>query len=70
MRQPTNPEWGQGTPTTWFWRSLLERFLDALDHPVMFGFAITLVVLGFATLITYGAKSLNWPGLSAVAQHP
>jgi hypothetical protein len=48
----------------------LERFMDALDHPVMFGFAITLVVLGFATLITYGAKAWGLPGLAAVAQHP
>jgi hypothetical protein len=48
----------------------LERLLDALDHPVMFAFAITLVVLGFATLITYGGKAAGMPGLSAMGQHP
>lgn len=48
----------------------MERLLDALDHPVMFAFAITLVVLGFATLITYGGKAAGMPGLSAMGQHP
>lgn len=48
----------------------LGRLLDALDHPVMFAFAMTLVVIGFASLITYGAKAAGWPGLAALSQHP
>jgi hypothetical protein len=46
------------------------RMLDALDHPIVFGFAITLVVLGFASLLTYAGKSAGWSGLASVAQHP
>lgn len=41
-----------------------------LDHPIVFVFLVTLAVLAMASLITYGAKAANLPGLASLAQHP
>lgn len=46
------------------------EFLDALDHPVLFSFAITLVVVAWMAIFTWLFKALNWPGPAALFQHP
>lgn len=45
-------------------------FRQTLDHPVAFTFLITLCVLGWAALLTWGAKKAGLSGLAALAQHP
>lgn len=46
------------------------KILDALDHPVLFIFFVTLAVLGMSALMTWGFKTLGWTGPAALAQHP
>jgi hypothetical protein len=40
------------------------------DHPLLFALAITMVVLGASSLITWGAKAAGLHGLASLAQHP
>lgn len=44
--------------------------LDALDHPIFFSFAITLAVVGWLALLTWGSKAAGWSGPAALFQHP
>jgi len=44
--------------------------LDALDHPVVFVFFITLAVIGMTSILTWGFKRANMPGPAALTQHP
>jgi len=41
-----------------------------LDHPIFFTFAVSLVVMFWLAVITWGAKAAGIPGLAALAQHP
>jgi hypothetical protein len=46
------------------------KVLDALDHPIVFVFFITLAVLGMSSLLTWGFKAAGLPGPAALSQHP
>lgn len=41
----------------------------SLDHPVLFTLLITLCVLGWSSVITWGAKKAGLNGLAVLAQH-
>lgn len=43
---------------------------DALDHPIFFSLAVTLVVVAWMAILTWGAKAANLPGPAALFQHP
>lgn len=43
---------------------------ESLDHPIFFSFVITLVVVAWMALFTWGAKAAGWPGPAALFQHP
>lgn len=47
-----------------------DKLAGALDHPIFFSFAITLVVIFWLAMFTWAAKAANLPGLAALAQHP
>jgi hypothetical protein len=47
-----------------------ENLASALDHPIFFSFVITLVVVGWMAILTWGAKAANLPGPAALFQHP
>lgn len=42
----------------------------ALDHPIFFSLVITLVVVGWMALFTWGFKAAGLPGPAALFQHP
>lgn len=46
------------------------KVLDAMDHPIVFVFFMTLAVLGASALLTWGFKAAGLPGPAALAQHP
>lgn len=48
----------------------MNKALDALDHPVIFIFFVTLAVCGMSALLTWGFKTLGWTGPAALFQHP
>lgn len=43
---------------------------QALDHPIFFTFVISLCVVGWLSILTWGAKAAGLPGLSGLLQHP
>jgi hypothetical protein len=43
---------------------------SALDHPIFFSFVVTLCVVGWLALLTWGAKAANLPGPAALFQNP
>jgi hypothetical protein len=43
---------------------------SSLDHPIFFTFAVSLCVMFWLAVITWGAKAAGIPGLAALAQHP
>jgi hypothetical protein len=47
-----------------------EQIRDALDHPIFFSFVITLVVVAWMAILTWGFKAMNLPGPAALFQHP
>lgn len=47
-----------------------ERVAQALDHPIFFSFIVTLTVVGWMALLTWGAKAAGLPGPAALFQHP
>lgn len=47
-----------------------EKVADALDHPIYFTFAITLCVIAWMAILTWGFKAANLPGPAALSQHP
>lgn len=48
----------------------MKKTLDALDHPIVFVFFLTLAVIGMQSVLTWAFKSLNAPGPAALTQHP
>lgn len=44
--------------------------VEALDHPIFFSIVITLVVVAWMALFTWGFKAMNLPGPAALFQHP
>lgn len=46
------------------------EFKDSLDHPVMFVVLISVAVICFTSILTWGAKAAGIPGLAALTQHP
>jgi hypothetical protein len=48
---------------------MANKTLDSLDHPIVFAFLITLVVLGTSSLLTWGFKSAGMAGPAALSQH-
>lgn len=47
-----------------------DRLAEALDHPVFFSLVMTLVVVGWMAVLTWGFKAANLPGPAALFQHP
>jgi hypothetical protein len=47
-----------------------DELLEALDHPIFFSIVITLVVVAWMAIFTWGFKALNLPGPAALFQHP
>lgn len=45
-------------------------FLDALDHPILFSLIITVLVVAWCAILTWGFKAANLPGPAALFQHP
>jgi hypothetical protein len=48
----------------------MDRFLDALDHPIVFVLLMTVAVACTMAIFTAGAKAANLPGPAALFQHP
>lgn len=46
------------------------ELLDGLDHPIFFSLVITIVVVAWLAIFTWGAKSVGWSGPAALFQHP
>lgn len=46
------------------------EFIEALDHPIFFSLVITIVVVAWMAIITWGFKAANLPGPAALFQHP
>lgn len=47
-----------------------EQVREALDHPIFFSLVITLVVVAWMAIFTWGFKAANLPGPAALFQHP
>jgi hypothetical protein len=47
-----------------------EEILDGLDHPIFFTFVLTMVIVAWMAIITWGFKAANLPGPAALFQHP
>lgn len=43
---------------------------DALDHPIVFTFLVTLAVIFWMSVLTWLFKAANLPGPAALVQHP
>lgn len=48
----------------------MERFLDTIDHPIVFVLFMTMAVFGVAAIVTWGAKQMGWTGIANFFQHP
>jgi hypothetical protein len=48
----------------------MSRFVELVDHPLLFAFAITLMVVPMMALMTSLFKWLGWAGPAALVQHP
>jgi asparagine N-glycosylation enzyme membrane subunit Stt3 len=48
----------------------MEKFLNAMDHPIPFLLFMLLALWGLAALLTYGFKKAGMPGPAAFFQHP
>jgi hypothetical protein len=46
------------------------EFIEALDHPIFFSLVVTLVVVAWMAIFTWGFKAMNLPGPAALFQHP
>lgn len=44
--------------------------MEAMDHPIVFAFFMTLSVIGMTSLLTWGFKRAGLPGPAALTQHP
>lgn len=44
------------------------RFLEQIDHPILFVLFLTLAVLGTKALLEAGFKTLGWSGPTALAE--
>lgn len=47
-----------------------DELAGALDHPIFFTLAITLAVVGWMSLLTWGFKAAHLPGPAGLVQHP
>lgn len=47
-----------------------DEVIDALDHPIIFSLVITIVVVAWMAILTWGFKAAGWPGPAALFQHP
>lgn len=47
-----------------------EEWLSALDHPIVFSIAITLVVVAWCAIATWAFKAWGLPGPAALFQNP
>lgn len=48
----------------------VRRFVELIDHPLVFAIAITLIVVPTMALLTALFKFLGWPGPAALVQTP
>lgn len=46
------------------------NWMDDLNHPVIFVFAVLLATHGLASILTHIFKRLGWAGPAAFFQHP
>lgn len=56
---------GGTTPT-----GAVKRFIDIIDHPLVFGIAIVFLVIPIMALLTTLFKFLGWPGPASLVQTP
>lgn len=47
-----------------------DRLAEALDHPIFFSIVITMVVVAWMAVATWGFKAAGLPGPAALFQHP
>lgn len=57
---------GGGTPPA----RAVERFIELIDHPLVFAIAITLMVVPMMALLTALFKYLGWSGPASLMQTP
>lgn len=43
---------------------------EALDHPIFFSFVITLAVVAWMAILSWGFKAAGMPGPAGLFQHP
>lgn len=48
----------------------VSRFIELIDHPLVFAFAVTLMVVPMMALMTALFKFLGWPGPASLVQTP
>lgn len=48
----------------------VNRFIELIDHPLVFALAITLMVVPIMALLTVGFKALGWAGPASLVQTP
>lgn len=56
---------GERSPT-----GAVSRFIELIDHPLVFALAITLMVVPIMALLTVAFKALGWPGPASLVQTP
>ena len=50
--------------------SAVDRFIELIDHPLVFALAITMMVVPMMALLTALFKYLGWSGPASLVQHP
>lgn len=48
----------------------IDELVDALDHPIFFLLVISIGVVSFLAILSWGAKAANLPGPAMLLQHP
>lgn len=48
----------------------VNRFIELIDHPLVFAFAVTLMVVPMMALMTALFKYLGWSGPASLVQTP